>query len=264
MSDIKKLDNDAFAHLSKHNPKLWSRAFFSTHKCDVVENNMCETFNGSIVESRYKPIIGMLEDIRVAVMLRMQKRREVMMKWEGEFCPKIMLKLEENKNNHRYWSTTFNGNSKFEVKMGENGYVIDTNARTCSCRMWELSGIPCCHAISAIYYLNDDPYKYVASCFKVEMCKKAYGHYMQPLNGEKLWPKDNSQAMLPPPQRRMPGRPQKSRRKGAHEEPKQSTKQGHQVSRRGRKMQCKNCKQYRHNKKGCKNQFVPAPTKIHL
>lgn len=64
-----------------------------------------------------------------------------------------------------------------------------------------------CHAILAIYYLNDNPYKYVANCFKVEMCKITYGHYMQPLNGEKLWPKDNCQAMLPPPQRRMPGRP---------------------------------------------------------
>ena len=91
--------------------------------------------------------------------------------------------------------------------MGENGYVVDTNDRTCSCRMWELSGIPCCHAISAIYYLKDYPYNYVAGCYKIDRCKAAYGHYLQPLNGEKLWPKDTCEPMLPPPHRRMPGRP---------------------------------------------------------
>lgn len=110
MAGKKKVDDDGFDHLRKHNPKLWSKAFFSTDsKCDAVENNMCETFNGLIVEARYEPIIGMLEDIRVEVMVRMQKRREMMMKWEGELCPKIILTLEENKQNHRYWSTTFHG-----------------------------------------------------------------------------------------------------------------------------------------------------------
>ena len=72
MGEIKKVDKDACKHLRKHNPKIWSREFFSTHsKCDAVENNMCETFNGSIVEARHKPLIGMLEEIRLAVMVRM-------------------------------------------------------------------------------------------------------------------------------------------------------------------------------------------------
>lgn len=32
---------------------------------------MCETFNGTIVEARHKSIIGMLEEIRLATMVRM-------------------------------------------------------------------------------------------------------------------------------------------------------------------------------------------------
>lgn len=32
--------------LLKYNKEAWCRAFFKEHsKCDVVENNMCETFN---------------------------------------------------------------------------------------------------------------------------------------------------------------------------------------------------------------------------
>jgi len=58
------------------------------------------------------------------------------------------------------------------------------------------------------------------------MRKAAYGHYLQPLNGEKLWPKGTCEPMLPPPHRRMSGRPQRARRKDANEEPKQNSK-GH-------------------------------------
>lgn len=38
----------------------WCVAFFN----DFVDNNMCKTFNGVIVEARSKPVIAMLEEIR--------------------------------------------------------------------------------------------------------------------------------------------------------------------------------------------------------
>lgn len=43
----------------------WSQAFFNdVVKCEVIVNNLCETFNGLILEARHKLIIAMLEDIR--------------------------------------------------------------------------------------------------------------------------------------------------------------------------------------------------------
>lgn len=52
-------------------PAEWCQAFFNRIiKCDVVDNNMCETFNGVILEARGKPIITMLEDIRLYMMRR--------------------------------------------------------------------------------------------------------------------------------------------------------------------------------------------------
>ncbi|KAK8554034.1 hypothetical protein V6N13_072955 [Hibiscus sabdariffa] len=45
--------------------ECWSKAYFKgTSKCDVVDNNMAEAFNGWIIEARCKPIITMLEEIR--------------------------------------------------------------------------------------------------------------------------------------------------------------------------------------------------------
>lgn len=43
-----------------YNKEVWVRAYFSpVSKCDVVENNMCETFNSWIVVPRHKSIITM-------------------------------------------------------------------------------------------------------------------------------------------------------------------------------------------------------------
>ena len=50
----------------------WCQAFFNDLvKCDVINNNMCETFNEAILESRSKPIITMFKDIMLYVMTRM-------------------------------------------------------------------------------------------------------------------------------------------------------------------------------------------------
>lgn len=89
----------------------------------------------------------------------------------------------------------------------------------------------------------------------VEKCKVVYAEYMSALNGKNLWPKDETDPIFPPPQRRMPGRPKKARRKEAHEENRVIDGQV-RLSGSGREMTCKNCHQSGHNKRTCKNAKV--------
>lgn len=59
----------------------WCQDFFNTSvKCEVIDNKMCETFNGVILEARYNSIISMLEDIRQYVMRRVVIKRGYAMK----------------------------------------------------------------------------------------------------------------------------------------------------------------------------------------
>ncbi|XP_019239985.1 PREDICTED: uncharacterized protein LOC109219977 [Nicotiana attenuata] len=54
-----------------YNKEVWVRAYFSDmSKCDVVENNMYETFNSWIVGPRHKSIISILEEIGCKIMTR--------------------------------------------------------------------------------------------------------------------------------------------------------------------------------------------------
>lgn len=139
--------------------------------------------------------------------------------------------------------------------MDKVGYIVLLDKRTCTCRMWQLNGIPCPHAISAISYLKHDPANYIDPMLSVEKCKVSYSYCLEPMNGQNLWPRDGCEVILPPPRRRMPGRPKKNRRKADHEEPKIVHNNG-SLPRTGRQMRCTNCKQLGHNKKSCKNAYV--------
>ncbi|GLT37407.1 hypothetical protein SLA2020_117250 [Shorea laevis] len=78
--------------------KLWCKAFFDTlSKCDVVDNNMNETFNNWVMDARYLPIIQLLECIKVKAMVRMTKNREEVRKWRGDITSRIKKKLEAHK-----------------------------------------------------------------------------------------------------------------------------------------------------------------------
>ncbi|KAL0308849.1 UNVERIFIED_CONTAM: hypothetical protein Sradi_5827200 [Sesamum radiatum] len=62
--------------LRKINLEHWVRAFFPLHsKCDILVNNICESFNNYILDARDKPIITMLEWIRTKLMIRLQQQK---------------------------------------------------------------------------------------------------------------------------------------------------------------------------------------------
>ena len=90
MNQIKELSPLAHKYLMDRDPTCWSRAFFEVGRnCDAVENGVCESFNSAIQYPRMKPIISMLEEIRIYVMERIYRKNVKVMKWVGEICPKI-------------------------------------------------------------------------------------------------------------------------------------------------------------------------------
>ena len=102
------------------------------------------------------------------------------------------------------------------MKNGDDGYVVNFKTKTCSCRHWEISDILCPHAVSAIYYMKDEPDKFMSRWYRIELTNSAYIHYLKPVNGEKLWRRTPFDKFLPQKHRRMPGRPKKQRNREVH------------------------------------------------
>ncbi|XP_059461917.1 uncharacterized protein LOC132190910 [Corylus avellana] len=176
MEDLKKINEDTYEYLSKIEPSGWSRAWFSDYpKCDLLVNNICECLNSYIVKARDKPLLTMLEMIRKKLMRRYQAKREGIEKLTGKLCLRIAAKLEAIGLEAVDCIAHYASDSMFEVTCPDNKqFVVDLGRRRCGCKQWEITRIPCPHAVLVILYDCGEPKDYVDECFTIELYKKAH------------------------------------------------------------------------------------------
>lgn len=261
VEEIKAENQKAYDNFLERDPTRFCKAFISTQSVsDMVDNNVSETFNGYIVRARSKHIIHMLEDIREALRERQYVKVEMIKKVNDKICPNIRKKLEKLKHESRFCQASLGIDGSFEVKnlISRDRFIVSLESKKCTCRLWDITGIPCTHGLSAIYFMRHDPADYVHPCFTTEVYKKAYSFGMQAVHGERMWPKGVGYPVQPPLIRKMPGRPKKKRRRDADEiDPQNPTR----MRRTGMVMTCQKCFQVGHNSRGCKNEPVQQPQK---
>ena len=96
MQELKDLDVKAWEYLANINLAQWSKSHFSSRVlCDCLANNSSESFNAMILEARDKPILAMLEWIRIKLMTKQYKKQKGIEKYIGKVCPNIQDKLEK-------------------------------------------------------------------------------------------------------------------------------------------------------------------------
>ncbi|XP_047168923.1 uncharacterized protein LOC124837561 [Vigna umbellata] len=196
--------------------KFWSRSRFTgIALCDTLTNNMSEGFNSVIVDAREKPVITMLEEIRVYLMKRWATNRIKMCNMDFDICPKIRKRLTNESNLSKNWIPSWSAEKLYEVRhfaQITNKFVVNLNSQECSCRKWLITGIPCCHAIVAMKFLNLDPEDYIPISFRRSTYDETYASIMFPVNGHLLWERTSYPDVLPPLKRTLPGRLKKKRR----------------------------------------------------
>ena len=142
---------DVYNSMMMKNPKNCSLAYFTpASSCDDVSNNISESFNHAIDPARVMPFVEMLETIRRKAMLRIEARRLKAMKHRGKFSVKAMERVDAEQKKIRHCNIYPCGHEIFEVKEKKSAYKVKMLERSCTCRKWDLSGIPCRHAVSAM------------------------------------------------------------------------------------------------------------------
>lgn len=151
---IEKLGTGIVDDVVQYPLHQWTKALFTTEsKCDVVDNNMCETYNGWILDARFKPIRSMLDDIRRQVMNRIKKKMMFSNTWITDIAPRPLEKLEKNKVLSHNWYVEFNGDEGFEItnmSNAANQHTVHLKKKTCTCREWQLTGILCQHTMPIV------------------------------------------------------------------------------------------------------------------
>ena len=250
MEELKKVNLAAYEWLVAIPRHSWCKHAFSVYpRCDVLMNNLSESFNSTILLARDKPIITMMEWIRSYLMTRFATLREKFAAYPGVVMPKPSKRLDREVEKSGNWIVVWSGDAIFEVTQGftMEKFVVDLTNHRCSCYFWDLVGIPCRHAIAAINYKLEQPEDYVHQFYKREAYEACYGPHISPINGQQLWPKTNATPLLPPTYKAPPGRPKKLRRREANENVNHS-----KVGKKPVKMKCSKCNQYGHNIRGYK------------
>jgi len=251
LSVIRGMHGEASDYIDKIDPKLWARHAFRTTSCsDILLNNIAESFNAWILEARDQPILTCFETIRRQIMNRFNQKRGGAVTATNVICPKIMKKLERNKSDARNYICHWSNKLQFEVdSTHEARRVVDLEQRTCGCGRWQLNGIPCPHAIAAIYLNHHKPEQYVSKWYLMDTFRQAYACGVNPMPGPDDWPADRDVDPIDPPEpRKQRGRPKKQRKREPYEQkPDESIK----ICRKGYNVQCGNCGKKGHNARGC-------------
>ena len=120
-------------------------------------------------------------------MTKFQANRQIIMKVEFELCLKIRKRLYKEKLACSKWLACWVGRTKFEVKNGLESFTMDLEEKSCNCRKWDITGIPCCHAISFIFFNKEDSKKYANACYKRTTYIDCYDPIIEPINGQNMW-----------------------------------------------------------------------------
>lgn len=241
LESIKSISLEAYDWVVQSEPQNWANAYFQGARYNHMTSNFGELFYSWASDAHELPITQMVDLIRGKIMELIYGRRADSNQWVTRLTPSMEEKLDKETQKVRTLQVLLSGGSTFEVR-GDSIEVVDIDNWSCSCRGWQLTGLPCCHAIAVVSCMGRSPYDCCLRYYTTETYRLTYSESVHPIpNMDVSLLQDSSQIAItvtPPPTRRPPGRPT-TKKYGSQEVVK-------------RQLQCSKCKGLGHNKSTCK------------
>ena len=249
LEKMRSLKEELYDWVMSSGPEHWANSLFPGRRWDKIFTSQVESFNRFVQEERDLPVVRFITAHRLKLSDLLLRKQSEVAKRETPVGIKIEMKIKENQTlsvglNHSAVSPT-------NVEVYENGdtFAVALDMKSCSCREWEMTGIPCRHACCAVTAKNSNIYDYVEKCYMKETQEKIYAsnmplvpiHDMPTLSDDPNSLVVGSMSILhPPPDKRPPGRPRK----------KQQQIESQILDKR--KLHCSRCHEVGHNKSTCK------------
>ncbi|TXG64295.1 hypothetical protein EZV62_011289 [Acer yangbiense] len=257
--EISAINPDAKSWLQEIEPKHWSRhAYDQVIRCDYVTNNMTEAFNSMLGTHRASSYLDLRKFIRRMVMRKFQERKKECEQWNSVLSPKVNAKILKNSKESRMLTIITVGNKEYEILGPNEGYAVNLGEYSYQCGSWQVSVIPCRHAMVAISHhcgkveVKETVNKYVHQSLTKSAYLQTYQGMIHPIPDQKRWLEvphcllieGQTEHIDPPPRIVQLGRPKIQRKREPDEGPK-GGKSG--------TMTCNICNQVGHNKRTCKS-----------
>ncbi|XP_047338400.1 uncharacterized protein LOC124942036 [Impatiens glandulifera] len=182
-------------------------------------------------------------------------------RWSRAFFPEWFHDRREKASNHtehlsqyyekylceqaekaRFYTVNPLNRFEFHVNDGQHDFQVDLQTRTCTCRVFDLSGLPCKHALAVARSRKTIPYEYCSRFITTKAWCMAYVDTCYPVCDEGSWdiPENiKERVCLKPPIKVKKGRPTTKRRPSQGEPRKEQRR-------------CNSCGGRGHNRATCK------------
>jgi len=130
---------------------------------------------------------SMTERIKTQLMVRFYNKRKEAENCPGSVCPKIRKRIQRNIELAATCMVSGAGDGIFQVDNRNRTYIVDMKEESCTCKRWDLSGVPCHHAIACCRHERIDPESLVHSCYRIEAFKLAYKPIIKPCRDRSEW-----------------------------------------------------------------------------
>ncbi|TXG62183.1 hypothetical protein EZV62_013546 [Acer yangbiense] len=228
------------------------------HEFKKCLQDIGKAFNSMLKDCRSKNYLGLMEYIRRMVMSRFQLRKEECSRWGTVIPLAVNKKIKENSVECRVLRTLHSGQGKYEMLGLNRAYTANLNDKTCECGQWQVSGVPCCHALAGIRHhfgvtSNQNSLQdFIDPALSKAAYLRTYNYMIHPILDLCVWGDHVGAPIQPPPVKRKPGRPKLVRKRESTEKPKAARSGG---------VVCGKCKIPGHNSRTCKTEGRPVETK---
>lgn len=217
LAEIEEVSSEAAKWLQQFPPSRWALVYFEGTRYGHLSSNI-EDFNRWILETLELPIIQVIERIHSKLAAEFADRRAKSNSWLSMLTPSAEKRIAEAINRASTYQVLRSDEVEFEVLSAERSEIVNIGTHCCSCRDWQLYGIPCSHAVAALISARKDVYAFIERCFTVASYCETYSEDIHPIPGKIEWKKEGEVPMdedvrvvRPPKFRRPPGRPEKKR-----------------------------------------------------
>lgn len=217
MTEIEEASSEAAKWIQQFPTSRWALVHFEGTRYGRISSNI-EDFNKWILEARELPIIQVIEQIHSKLMAEFQERRLKGNSWFSVLAPSAEKRMMEAIGHASTYQVLRSDEVEFEVLSAERSDIVNIGTRSCSCRDWQLHGIPCSHAVAALISCRKDVYAFTEKCFTVASYRSAYSEEIRSIPRKIEWKRrvnatveDDAPVIRPPKFRRPPGRPEKKR-----------------------------------------------------
>jgi hypothetical protein len=208
---------DVMPWLQRFPPNLWAVAYFQGVRYGHFSLGITEILYNWSLECHELPIVQTVEHIRHQLTCWFAERHNLAQSYNSVLVPSVEKLISEAISDSQCYQVIRANKVEFEIVSSERTNIVDTQERCCSCRRWQVYGIPCAHAAAALLSCGEDPRLYAHECFSIMKYRETYSQTIYPIPDRGQWNNSSSELqvigsradmMLSPPKiRRPPGRP---------------------------------------------------------